>query len=665
MPPRSQPRAMTFTGCWTCKRRKVRCDLRPTACKNCEKRGIVCEGYGIRLQWVSDSLGQAESGTGLQGRRSLRLDQTCNLYESATIDNFLSAIDHATESGLSSQQGPFSTFPAKPTATSGMDASTTQPETFPTSIVPMESDFQDEVQGQQWIAQRVSSLELQFPGTESTPDPTQWWPFDSDLTSSSSGLELDNSPSDISPLGCFPPVQESSDQQASFDTDHVERNHQLTPTSGAVLNLTKVDTHLPKHISITLFGNAEVDSLMNHYNLHVADLLQPIDHSGNPFRTLYLSTALEGVSYRAWDTETPTAKVYSALSHSLVAASAFHRWNCGQLQPNYRDMGVKHRYYAIQALQGAIQQAAPAANYKILMVAVLSLITVGVLSGEGDDFRFHLNAAAQLRSLRSRWKIMSRQSRRLNEIGAFLALLARTLIFQTSTSPWPSCDAQSTAEDSTIIERSGSYEYLYGVTPDIAMLIYQTCQLAEHLARFHEKGEFMPDDFLEKCEQVGNRLQAWRFNSEKISSIPRGDELRFTILTHQAKAWHSAALIYYYTRIQDCSPQDLVQEVECVAEHMQTTEDVKLAFDTAYKEPTMAPLTWPALIASCNAMRSRREVWRRWWARMQLYRIANIDKQWSIVQQIWEIVDGREEKGEGPVTWTQAFDSIGIHVLPT
>lgn len=260
---------------------------------------------------------------------------------------------------------------------------------------------------------------------------------------------------------------------------------------------------------------------------------------------------------------------------------------------------------------------------------------------------------------------MSRQSRQLNEIGAFLALLARTLTFQPSTSAWPGCDAQPSTEDSTIIERSGCYEYLYGVTPDIATLIYQTCQLAEHLARFREEGEPMPDDFLEMCEQVGNKLQAWRFNSEKISSIPRGDELRFAILTHQAKAWHSAALIYYYTRIQDCSPEDVVQEVECVAEHMQATEDVKLAFETAYDEPKMAPLTWPALIASCNALRSRREVWRRWWARMQLYRIANIDKQWNIVQQIWDIVDGREEQGEVSVAWTQAFDSIGIHVLPT
>ncbi|RTE83047.1 hypothetical protein BHE90_002429 [Fusarium euwallaceae] len=655
---------MTFTGCWTCKKRKVRCDLRPTACRNCEKRGIACGGYGIRLQWVSDSLGQAESGTGLQGRRSLRLDKTCNPYESATIDTFLSTIDQDAESGLSSQQGPFSAFPAKASSSPQIDASTTLLETFPTPMVSLESDFQDGSQGQQLDVQGVSPLEPQFPDTEMTSDTTQWWPFDSNLPPSSV-QELDNSPSEIDPLSSLPPTDgESSDRQSSFDDGHVESNYQLTPVSGTFLNLPETDYRLPKQIAITLFGNTEVDSLMNHYNIHVADLLQPIDHSGNPFRTLYLSTALEGVSYRAWDTETPTAKVYSALSHSLVAASAFHRWNCDQLQPNYREMGVKHRYFAIQALQDAIQEAGPAANYKILMVAVLSLITIGVLSGEGDDFRFHLNAAAQLRSLRSRWKIMSRQSKQLNEIGAFLALLTRTLTFQTSSSTRPNYDPNSTA-DSMTIERSGCYEYLYGVTPDIATLIYQTCQLAEQLARFREEGESMPDDFLEACEQIGSKLQSWRFNSEKISAIPRGDELRFAILMHQAKAWHSAVLIYYYTRIQDFSPEDLIQEVECVAEHMHATEDVKLAFEAPYDGPKMAPITWPALIASCNAVRSRREVWQRWWERMQLYRIANINKQWSIVQQVWEIVDGREKQGEGFVTWIQAFDSLGIHVLPT
>lgn len=51
------------------------------------------------------------------------------------------------------------------------------------------------------------------------------------------------------------------------------------------------------------------------------------------------------------------------------------------MQPNYREMGIKHRYYAIQALQNAIQQAALDANYRILMVTALSLITIGVRTG--------------------------------------------------------------------------------------------------------------------------------------------------------------------------------------------------------------------------------------------------------------------------------------------
>ncbi|RSM02358.1 hypothetical protein CEP52_008006 [Fusarium oligoseptatum] len=129
--------------------------------------------------------------------------KTCNPYESATIDDFLLTIDQDAESGLSSQQGPFSAFPAKPTATPRMDASTPPLETFPTPIASMESDFQDGSQGQQLTIQGVSPLEPQFPGTETTSDTTQWWPFDSNLPPSSV-QELDNSPSEIDPLSSPP-----------------------------------------------------------------------------------------------------------------------------------------------------------------------------------------------------------------------------------------------------------------------------------------------------------------------------------------------------------------------------------------------------------------------------------------------------------------------------
>ncbi|KAJ5373988.1 hypothetical protein N7517_005994 [Penicillium concentricum] len=45
-------------GCWTCKRRRRRCDNARPSCQNCSERGAACEGYEVRLRW----------GTGIASR---------------------------------------------------------------------------------------------------------------------------------------------------------------------------------------------------------------------------------------------------------------------------------------------------------------------------------------------------------------------------------------------------------------------------------------------------------------------------------------------------------------------------------------------------------------------------------------------------------------------
>lgn len=40
-------------GCWTCKRRRRRCDNAHPKCENCVQRGVECEGYELRLRWGS------------------------------------------------------------------------------------------------------------------------------------------------------------------------------------------------------------------------------------------------------------------------------------------------------------------------------------------------------------------------------------------------------------------------------------------------------------------------------------------------------------------------------------------------------------------------------------------------------------------------------------
>ncbi|KAL7917479.1 fungal-specific transcription factor domain-containing protein [Trichoderma austrokoningii] len=42
---------MGIKGCWTCRERKVRCDLRKPTCGNCAKTLQSCKGYGMQLSW--------------------------------------------------------------------------------------------------------------------------------------------------------------------------------------------------------------------------------------------------------------------------------------------------------------------------------------------------------------------------------------------------------------------------------------------------------------------------------------------------------------------------------------------------------------------------------------------------------------------------------------
>lgn len=44
-------RTKTFTGCWTCRSRKVKCDTKKPFCIRCMKSKLTCEGYDIKLRW--------------------------------------------------------------------------------------------------------------------------------------------------------------------------------------------------------------------------------------------------------------------------------------------------------------------------------------------------------------------------------------------------------------------------------------------------------------------------------------------------------------------------------------------------------------------------------------------------------------------------------------
>ncbi|CEI60048.1 unnamed protein product [Fusarium venenatum] len=595
MPP---PRAMTFTGCWTCKVRKVACDKRPIACKNCEKRGVTCGGYGIKLQWVSDSLAEARTNSRYQGRRALKLDQTYPVHESETIDMFLSHIDLDTQEGSSSRQGPFSVFSVREISPPEMDMSHTISESSPATTISQYGELLYYNQLKPLVEHHVA---CQLPQS-AVPDLY----FDTEILLSSepsgssfelfSGVEYTSTSTSLTDQ--VPAIKCPLNQQSSI----AEANSDKTNSQ----NTSVVETGITQFRCI--FKDSDISFLMSHYDTHVASLLMPVSHSENPFRRLYLSTAIEGMMYHDSSVTTSKGMAYIALYQSLLASASFHRWNCDQRQIMHRETGAKYRYRAIQSLKNAVSEAGSVANYQILMMAILSLVTIGVLSGEGEEFRLHIEAATQLRNARSRWKLMSRPSQQLNQVGTFLALLSRTMLFKPSSLPWRDSNEQATAAEDEAIQSSACYEYIYGIKPSIAVAINRACRLAEHLLRVREEGEQqIPDTLLEGCEELGDMLESWRLKEESPTPISSDDDLGVLIFTHQAKAWYAAALIYYYTRIQGAQPTDLIQEVTAVAEHMYAMEDIKSRLGVLIQDNPMAPITWPAFVASCNALGDMRQ----------------------------------------------------------
>ncbi|KAH7142818.1 fungal-specific transcription factor domain-containing protein [Dactylonectria estremocensis] len=641
--PPSMNRLNSFKGCWTCKARKIKCDERPITCHNCEKKGIVCGGYDVRLQWVSDPLADPIPST--RGRRAIELDQDSGQrYRIEEIDGFLANVDNDTEFGLLSTRGPFSAFPSAAGNHRQVDTCTASSTTC--------FSIADTLLGDQRSSGQEKSFDINRDDENSTSQAS------SSHFSPASNFYLLGESEEHKEVGEGPRVHgislgiraDQSNQTPYFE-DHSQAD---SATTSLISSHSGYSIH---HLSSSLFGDRQVDQLINHYNSHVADLMQPIFHTENVFRGIYLSAALEGSVVCMSDPNTSKALAYSAIYHSLLASSAFHLWNCNKAQVRYQRIGTEHRYQALCFLQAAVDAATPGADYQMFMTAMLSLLSIGTMSGEGNDFTVHINAATQLRTLRSRWKVISHSTQKLNSISAFLAILARTTSFQSAQSP----GYTNPTPDDSLVQSSNCYEHIYGITPSIAAAIQETCRLAQLLKQYNgQPQDSVPGHILEACEALGDRLLSWRLTSESITSISPNDNLMFSIFTLQANAWHRAALIYYYRRIQYFNSTDLVDEVQYVAEQMHAAEDVKAQIS---QDPVMAPITWPAFIASCEAVGPQRDSFRRWWERIEKYNIGNITRQWDIVQKLWKRDDQMQNNGLGPADWIDSFRLLGFDVL--
>jgi arginine metabolism regulation protein II len=128
-----------------------------------------------------------------------------------------------------------------------------------------------------------------------------------------------------------------------------------------------------------LFKDQETSMLMYHYKNHVAELLQPVFHPRNPWRTTYLPFALEGCPELCLvQNAVPSSGVSISLFHSILSSAAFHLRNVMGGSREYHSLGLQHRAKALRALKSALVAPKDSRQYTVYLTAMLALVTIDV-----------------------------------------------------------------------------------------------------------------------------------------------------------------------------------------------------------------------------------------------------------------------------------------------
>jgi arginine metabolism regulation protein II len=245
---------------------------------------------------------------------------------------------------------------------------------------------------------------------------------------------------------------------------------------------------------------------------------------------------------------------------------------------------------------------------------------------------------------------MSLQTSQLNDMSSFMMLIANTTSCHPPTLPSLHLSQKIPCRP----QQTRCYEFTYGVTAEIAHAIEKTLELGRKLSSYDKIApqQEIPGEILEACESLGNQLLSWSLDDDLAKTVFPDDETMQVIFSHHAHAWHLSALVYYLQQIQGSSRSDIVEQVAKVSLHLHTVEDMKAAFP----DNQMAPITWPAFVASCSSL--DRETWVLWWARVQRYGIGTMKRQFEVVQEVWSALDIDPE-----TNWLEIIRRRKIEVL--
>ncbi|OJK01997.1 hypothetical protein ASPACDRAFT_3012, partial [Aspergillus aculeatus ATCC 16872] len=660
-------RSRSLGGCETCRRRHAKCDETRPSCQMCERAGLVCEQYGIRLLFDS---GESQ---GSRCRRPLftehcRQQMSEQLVASLNphnVNTVLSRLDGDCEErdeapptqSFFTQLGPFGAFRlvvSEPGPSPGLIETLPADSELPLVEIPPETGLN-------------LALEDAF-----ASDPL--------LDCLFGNLDVDGF-GDLSTQNFFSaamPLSEGDD--FSSPSQSLTSGLLMGPSTSSSIGLSSPFLSAPSLRSPpTVTNRAPPDApfLLSVYKHDVVPLFSPIRSRKNPWETLFVSSAMETLARLTMGES--VAPTQMTIFSAILATGAFAQRGASVTRSSANYWGGQAEALAAEAqthLKRALRDASSTVKkvkYKDILIALLCIHTVSsrkvrllhhcyvylrifhestsVLPPVPPDGEIdHASPEATVGSIASSRSFRLRQwegrlDQRMEELKE--PHQGENDLHLEIPGRW----------DSTM------YPQVFGLPEPPFFLLSQVTRLGNERDLADAGSSSSTLDFKQfnaRARSLERCISAWRPPAlagevdGTSDAVERGNARRSSQLS---SVLHKALLIFFYRRIYDVDPmilQDKAWQVrEALAEYDEEIEGQSASSCVA------APFLWAAFIAACEAIDPALQSWFvRWFeSATQRNSVGVFEHALGAIRLVWE----RQRQSTGiTASWPQILREEGI-----
>ncbi|KAK5051533.1 hypothetical protein LTR84_003185 [Exophiala bonariae] len=626
----------TFSGCWTCRERHVKCDEGKPTCNRCQKAGVECQGYGIKLVWSDPNTKEREQNI----RRAIGMPSiydSGSTFMSIDVEETLDSLDRvsiaeADDAFIALSLGPFSVFNINP-----RDSCTSATE-CDNSIDP------------KCVEKPVS---LDFMTFEISDESTE-------LIEE----ELEDDMEEV----ISSTLVESRISAPPLKTTTVSRGSNM---SNMVRNMVRNSTHnriqISRHLDL-LPRRQDQRELIHHWTNFVCWHLLPVDLPSNPFRSVFTPMALEGLH-----TPSSTSNGSIALFHALCAASAFSRSQLLQNDSKILTLAAKHYQLAIVHLRHSLSDLTTSqllltgtndttnsnAEVSVLQrTSILATITMfsamDMITGRFSEWRTHLQGGASwLATVNSAVWQHDRSSSMVYQ--GYLAIAALSNINLPSN-----LDADN--EDLFLDSPHYMLDRFFGLTRPILRHIVVMNSLVRQISSAAATG----DQTTASAAAVALKLD--RLEAQLYEQTPDTLDLsdltptEATLARHHAYVFYYASLVFFARAVRRLPPESLqIQSlVECAVARLEEIEMLG-------GDGVGCTLVWPPLVVASECLSEELQGRMLAWYRLKRrHGFMNLEMSKDIAKELWRRRKELAEQGLAGVVdiqWQDVLKDLNMDIV--